>query len=523
MLLHVSSLGARPLAGSATSLAISEATPVVLSLQLLDDERLEHASLAIRRSPAGDTGAPHLVLDTSANGSTAGVTWVTAAWGQARQVEAITLAFTSKPNPLLVRVHVARGDSAWFLPSGPHTFTMQAAMQLQVALPDVVADRVMVEFLDPAGVSVPVSLSATAPLTVVRGGEPRELSMAVQGRRPLLRWGGAIPTGAGLLVGDLPNRLRAELRGEVVAPGVSLELRAAVAGVVQLEWSFASVRIAQRFVGGQGMRTLPIPWTGSIDEPLLPSETGPVHVEALALSVAAEPVAEQLVLAPPEPPTTRHGQLVQPSHDAAQAIALSSPCHITGIDALVRAPAGIEAITLRLHADDRGRPAPSATLELQRELAEPTFEPTWIAFDCAKPFQVAAGVWWLVLRVDHGELVWLTVASGGAAPLLHRRPPGLWVPRSESASAGSRAVVRVRAASEPPAQPLSLSLRGVAVGGSGAWEIPLTIDDDSTVRWAAGPVGAPPPSTAVSLRAAVSVACTAVLSNLQLRYRPSNP
>jgi hypothetical protein len=58
MLLHVSSLGERPLEGSAVALAVSEATPVVLSLELRDEERLRLASLVVRRSTAVQVARP---------------------------------------------------------------------------------------------------------------------------------------------------------------------------------------------------------------------------------------------------------------------------------------------------------------------------------------------------------------------------------------------------------------------------------------------------------------------------------
>lgn len=522
MLLHLPPPhGAQPLAGTAGGLSVTAAAPLVLLLELGDDERLDQAALTIRRSPVPDAAPPAVVLDTSAGGSTTNVAWVVAAWGQARQVEGLSLVFTNKPNPLVVRVHVARGDSAWFLAPGPHTLVVQAAMQLSVVLPDVVAERVMIEFLDEAGVSVPVSLSPASPPSVVLGAEPRELSLAVRGRRPMLRWNGVIPEGAGVVVDDLYSRLVAELRGELGAPGVALELRAAVAGAVELEWTFGAVRLAEQFPGGAAVSTLEIPWSGTVDQPLLASEAGPVQVESLALTVAADPVAERLVVETDAASITSHGQLVGSLYDAAQAIVLPSPCLLAGVDALVRAPDGAAALVLGLHADDRGRPATSSIVELAREVVAPTSTATWIAFDCPAPVPVIAGTWWVVLRAENGELVWLTCTSASRPALLVRRDRGHWLPRTSTSTTPPVAVLQVRAASEPPAAPLSLSLRGIAAGGTEpAWEAPLTLGEDGTARWAAPTGGAPPPATELSLRVTASVACTAALSTLKLRYRP---
>lgn len=515
MLLHVSSLGEQPLVGAAEALAVSDADPLVLTLELLVDERLDDASLVLRRATAPAPGLAAGISNTSAGGSLAGVEWVVAAWGQARQVEGLSLVFTSKPNPLVVRVSIARGDSGWYLPPGPHTFTLGAAMQQQVMLPDTVAERVLVEFLDPQGVSIAVDLSETSPPRVQLGRTPRDLDLRVRGRRPMLRWSGAIPEGAGITIGDLRSRLEAELGATVRAEAVHLELRAAVAGDLALQWAFESLRVAERFVDGAPSRTMSIPWGGAVDETLLLDAPGGARVEALAVSITASSVAEQLVLAPDEDPAGNHGQLVRPLYDAAQALVLTEPWSLTGMDVLGRALTEGTSITVAIHPDAAGRPAAAAAFELQRVIAGPMAEPAWITFDLATPLLATEGRWWLVLRVDEGELVWAT-APAPLGSLLHRRDRSQWL-----AHPAWNSLLRVRAVGEPPKQPLSLSLRGADAGAPEShWELPLSLAADGTVRWSAGAIP-PPPSSTLALHLVADVATTVVLSNLELRYRPS--
>lgn len=494
------------------ALPVSEATPVVLALELLEDEVLEQATLVLRRATHPGPAPTVTASSTSTGGSFVGVEWVMATWDRTQSVEALSLAFTSKPNPLLVRVRIARGGSGWYLPPGPHTFTLGAAMALHVVFPDTTAERVLVEFLDAQGSPVAVDLSEADPLTVRLGREPRDLDLRIRGHRPLLRWSGAIPAEAGIAVNDLHDRLETELGREARAGMVVLELRAAVAGELSLDWAFGTVRIGERFPDGTPARTIPIPRDGSVDQPLLLDATAGARVERLTLSVSASPVAEQLVLAPNDDAPSGEGQLVRPLYEAARAIQLPQAWSLTGFDVLARALVEATSITLALHPDTAGRPAASAAVELLRVLEAPMAEPAWIAFDIATPLPVTAGIWWLMLRVDQGELVWLSTTAPEADVMLHRRDRGTWLTR-----AGRTAATRVRAVGAPPKEPLSLWLRGAQDGGA-EWEARLSLADDGVVRWSAGPM-APLPSDHLALRIVADVPTTVTLSNLQLRYR----
>lgn len=517
MLVEVSSVE-QPTTGSVGSLAVSSATPVVLSLQLDDDERLHHASLVVRPSVAA-VAVMQPELATSANGSLANISWLIGRWAQPRELRGLSLAFASKPNPLVVRVYVARGSGGWSLPAGPHTFTMGAAMQLNVSFPGAVADRVLVELLDSSNAPTTVSLGASEPLIVELGNAPRDLALAVQGRRPFLRWNGSIPEGSGFVVDDLLLRLDNELRGEIGST-VVLELRSEVGGELELEWSLGSLRIVDRFHSGTGEGTVSIPWSGVVDEPILVDQDPETSIVALEVSVAATPVAERLVLGSATDPPTPHGQLVRPLYDAAQLIELQAAWALTGIDVFARASGGATSVVLGLHPNDEARPAAAPIVELTRTIESPTPEPTWLSFDLASPISVPAGRWWVVLRADEGELVWLTTTSPVAGSLLCRRDRGPWLSRAPLGSMPPSGLLRVRAASVPPQQPVSLEALGTDSDGQLVLQVPLTLTDDGRARWSAG---ATPPQAvrSLSLRARAEVATTVVLSNLELRHRPS--
>lgn len=518
MLLHVSSLGEQPMEGSAGELPLSDAEPLSLTLQLLDDELLDAASLVLRRTSAAGPSITPVALDTSAGGSWVGVEWVTASWGRAQHVRALSLAFTSKPNPLIVRVSIARGGSSWFLAPGPHTFTLGAAMQLHVELPDTVAERMLVELFDAEGAAVAVDLSGVDPVVVQLGREPRDLDLRIRGRRPLLRWNGAIPAGSGLVVDDLRTRLETELGTELRALPVTLELRAAVAGEIELEWVFGAMRVAERFAEAAPARTLSLPWAGVVDEPLPLAHGGAVNVEAITLAVGQAAAAEQLVPGH-DGSTSGDGQLVRPLYDAAQVIVLQQGWTLTGVDVLARTLTERTSIDMYLCPDSAGRPAANALIELHRSIDTPLYRPDWVGFDIASPVAIDAGVWWIVLRVEEGELVWLTAALAEPRRLLHRRDRATWIERASTQGA----MVRLRAKGEPPAHPVALSLRGTGLDGAEPWEAPLVLADDGIARWSVGDDPAPPASSQLSLRLAADIATTVVLSNLELRYRPSAP
>ncbi len=523
MILTITSLAEQPLIGSAAGLAAGTATPTVLSLALDDDEVLVAASLTLTRT-AQVLPTPAITIDTNVGGGVVGVQWISAGWQDARVIEAATLSFAGSPSSLVVRASIARGDSSWFSPPGPHSFEPSAS-PLAATFPDAVAERLLFELFDDDGAPATANLAAN-PLTVALGVEPRDLSLAVGGRRPLLRFGGAIPQTEGIVVDDLLGRMEAELDGEVRGTAVELELRAEVAGGFDLAWSFSAVRVATRFAATQAAQTLSVPWASRAEVALLDADADPVDLDRLDLAVEARPVAEQLVRGSAGETLAGLRQLVRPLYDAAQSFALDEPWSLTGVDVRVRGLDDGTVLRVGLHMDDEGRPSPVATTESVLSI-DATDEPQWIAVTLDEPVAASSGTWWIVVTVDQGELLWLVEPAESTEPaaLLVRRDGAAWLPRADEIPASTRAMLRVRAAGVPPPMPLSLTLRGTVEvqGAATIWSVPLAIDEQGRVQWQAADLDAPPPTLrdpTVVIDAAVQA--TVVLSNLELRYRDAS-
>lgn len=238
MRVEVSSVGVQPVVGSASDLLVSKASPVTLLLSLGARERLDGASLVIRRTDGGsDLATPSILIDTGPARGDSGVEQVVAGWGEPRQVRGLSLGVVDRPER--VRVWVACGDGGWHPPPASVS-AVDEDSRLSVMLYDTVADRVRVELLDAQDRPMPMVLDDDDPLRLDLGNEPHDLSLAVRGRPPLLRWSGPIPE-EGLVVSDLAARLESELAGGHEGPLV-LELSAEVAGDLELQWAFSAAK-----------------------------------------------------------------------------------------------------------------------------------------------------------------------------------------------------------------------------------------------------------------------------------------
>lgn len=247
MLLTVSSLGVQPVVGSAYDLLVSQASPVALSLQLVEGERLDGASLVVHRTDGSGLATPSVLVERGPAEVGAGVEWITAGWGDVRALEGFTLVLAEPVERPRVRVMVARGGGGWQLPTGSVAVTTEDD-RVRVMLYDTLADRVRVELLDARDRPVAMVLDDEEPLELELGNEPRQLSLAVRGGEPLLRWSGPIPD-EGIVVSDLAARLGAARGGRRQGPLV-LELRAEVAGDLELQWAFATSKVEDLVAAG---------------------------------------------------------------------------------------------------------------------------------------------------------------------------------------------------------------------------------------------------------------------------------
>lgn len=239
MLVEVSSVGIQPVVGSASDLLVSSTSPVKVTLTLGERERLDGASLVIRRTDGeGGLATPSILIDPGAHRSAEGLEQVTASWGEARLVRGLSLGIVDLPERPRVRLWVARGEGSWQPPPGSVSAVRDGA-RLHVTFYDTVADRVRVELLDEQGRPMPMVLADEEPLQLELSNEPHDLSLAVCGRDPVLRWSGPIPE-QGLVVSDLAACLELEPGAKRGKGPLVIELSAEVAGDLELQWAFSS-------------------------------------------------------------------------------------------------------------------------------------------------------------------------------------------------------------------------------------------------------------------------------------------
>ncbi len=507
---------AQPLARAAPQQIMFAPAGARLRLSLGPDEELVAASLTLHRfAGTAQPALPAPALATSRpDGSLAGISWLIADWGNARSLRSISMTFASAAN-LRVRMHIARGGSAWFSPPGPHSFDPAGGTNvlLQVVVPDMVADRVMLELIDRT-TGQPTTATLVAAPSFTFGAHARDVAMRVIEHRDAFAHAGELPA-AGIAVPDLLATLRATAAVPLSGMDIELELRAEVAGFAALAWSFTHTRLV-RSLGDSDTRTLSLRWDEPVSTVLADIPAG--RPESIELSLAGEPTPERMALVPAD--TSQAVALLgQPLHDSAVSVLLALDAPLAGVDLWVRPLSVRVRVRVDICPDSGGQPAdrPVATgaCELALPGDDPPLVPMWIAVPLDTPV-MPPSPFWLVVHVDEGELLWFLGSerpAGVAAPR-HRRNDGAWLGIGDP---GAWALTRLRVSSTEPPPPIACDLIFVAPDGSQRAEA-ATVDAHGTLRWG---TDAPQPARRVSLRLRSVVATTLTLSRLRLAYRES--
>lgn len=498
---------------------------VRLRLSLGPDEELVAASLTLYRfagTSAPDFSAPVVATDSAGADPLTSFSWLTADWGGARSVRTVSLIFTSATK-LKVRVQIARGASAWFSPPGPHTFVVPNGtnVTLTASFPDTVADRVMVELLDgDDGQPVTGSLAETPVITF--GAHARDVTVRVVGNRDGFRHAGELPAEE-TAVPDLLASLRAAAGGILPGADIELELGADIAGMAQLEWSFAWNQLVRVFPDHTDTRALALPWGESVRTTLAELDGG--ALESVELALAMDPARQRIALAPQAAPSYigAVALLGKPLHDNAQAFAVAPGQPLAGVDLWLRPLSSRLRMRVDICPDNGGQPgdAPIPGLTGARECTWPENQlplaPAWLDVPLDAPALPPAGVFWLVVQVEDGEILWYLdgVRPAGAAGPRHRRNQGAWLDR-EASDPGAWALTRLRVVFVEPPPPLIAELVVVASGGSSSARS-LILEEDGLWRWR---TDTPEAAARVDLRLSTGVAAQVVMSRLRLAYRP---
>ncbi|MEM7158038.1 MAG: hypothetical protein AAF799_34675 [Myxococcota bacterium] len=518
------------LSGSATVQLGEQAVPLVLQLE--DDEVIDGLTLRIVRAADASmapVGLDDAALDSDGSSLLSALTWIAANFGDTYALSRFQLDFTAKPNPLVVRLGVARGDSSWYPPPGPQRFDMGGALQLNAAFPNTIADRLMLEFFveSTGGELIPAAVSlAATPLAMTYGLHARDISVGLQGRRTFLRSSGEASTD-GVTVDGLLEHVGTELDRNLRGQTITIELTAEVRGSAVLEWELSSHRVEEQFQPDLDTVALEIEWDGIATQLLPLPADGSSEVLGLSLGSLTAPKTQRVVLAPQSTmPGPARSQLVRPLYDAAQALSVSDSRPLAGIDIYARLFGQATSVRLGIHPDDEGQPRAAPLFEVTRTFdAEHSTEPAWISFELETPQPLPTSLYWLVLRSDEGDIAWFvdTPSPENVDGLTYRRDGGLWLPRgSNTESPWGQTRLRVVETTEPTAP--SFELAGYETLPSSSDDPPTFVAviepaDDGSIAWFPDDAQVPPVLARLDLRIASSVATTLSLSELELQYR----
>ena len=518
----------------------------VLRIEVPADEELASASLTLYRYDGDDPepfSMPPLETD-AADGSFNNISWIKADWGSARTIRKFRLHIAN-PDTLLIRVQIARGGGGWFSPPGPHTFKAHsptANVILAGSFPDTVADRVMFEFLhENDGVPVQVTLltlpDSTEPLDLVFGHHARDIGFRVATRRDFFTHAGELTAGQPIEVADLLDTLRAEFDAaiadgaegsEPVDVSVSVEIEAAVAGHVELEWEFAHTTIIRRFANDSDTRALDLPWSEPVSEPLVLDPPG--RPESFAVSLASEPVRERIALMPQmtDPLGEALAVLCRPLYDNAQPFSLALDMPLVGVDLWARVLTPSVKLAVDVRADDGGRPASEPSEKLSGTVERSDGDPGQLAFvsvafdaPALPPVENPGDRFWLFVTVEDGELVWFSsdIRPDGAGTPRYRRGSGEWLERPPGDAGPVWSVTRLRVLDTGPPPPIESSLILIEADNTRT-TVPLTASSDGFLRWNAADLGVPAPQVErLDVQLTSIVASSVSLSNLRLTYR----
>ncbi len=400
------------------------------------------------------------------NDTKGGVKWLTADWGARRTLVSIKL--TSKAgaaDTARARLKVATGSGPWFPPLPVDTVPLNS----EQALPDIVADRLMVELVKPDTNNVlqPAASFLTG-LTLTFASQPVELSAALGDAPPLFQNPGRLLPSTQVVV-DRP--LLDAVARDFPRDGKPADLRVTLRGTVQGQVTVSAVQLGARAVYERLATPAPgdsvsLPWAG---EALGQLTVGEGVLDEVRFTVAPDLIPERLLTDPRPPPAFTYACLGDVDHVPAQGFTALPGAPLAGVDLWLRPGTPRVAGTLALHPDDQGQPGPTpfggAVMPLFIEETGPRpWHSRWVPLTLPKPLRLDAGPWWLVLTVSEGEAFW---PLGFNAPTLARPVPlrrpghGAWTPWGPPPAPTERpwARCRLRAASTTPAPDFEVELR----------------------------------------------------------------
>lgn len=404
-------------------------------------------------------------------------------------------ASTDTAPELQGRVQLADGASPWFPPL-PVQFV---ALDAEQSLPGLMASRMMVQIEtipeEPEpGVTPPLGSIVVSAVELKAAARPSDLTIAVQQESPFYNQ-------TTLLAPNQELTLRDELLRALQSAwppnesGGSLSLFIRSASTAQIYWKKLALTTCKAIVEFEPSQT---EVTLSVERDVQSSVRIPLPANCSVRSIDLQLTPALRSEAPSREPllpaassTTSH--IVGSDHVAAQAFAVpAGGAQLDGVDLFLRVisernPGGTGKAkgTLTIHPDQSGRPAdmPVEGASVLVELSADEISSRWFPFLLPKPAALKQGIFWIVFRLDEGNVLWhLGKLERNNAPLprpetLHCWAKGPWIELDSDGANSSEldfawARPRFHADAPPPVSKIQV---WICVGADGE-RVPVTPD-----------------------------------------------
>lgn len=362
---------------------------VHLLLQVPADAEFISASVVLSAVGTVETLPSHEMAVTQ------GVDWISADWGDVRPLHSVVSGGVSGT------LQVSTGGP-WFPPTTVDPDTVSNSW----SVPGVEASRALVSYTTGSGPSLTIQVSS----------RPADVSVLV-GSEVVYTHSGSVLRNVYVRTPPFLEALNQQLGPPGTETEILLTLKSQTSGTLRLIQ--ASFPLARRFVAfTDPAEVTELAWeAGQQAEATLDLD---VFTSLRAVSVGLDITldAERLVRSNTAPLEPGGGLACTPDRLVAQAFAeLTAP--ISSLALYLRPLTATVSGTVTLVADTRGAPGPTPAVALPFSFSEDDEAPwpwRWLRLSPETPTDAPAPVWWVVLEIDEGEVLWAADAIAESAP-----------------------------------------------------------------------------------------------------------
>jgi len=395
---------------------------VVLSLHLDKGERLQSGELLLTAEgeveitfPAEDGEVeitPQILTDGSGQNLLSSVNWVIAEWSAPLLLTQLTVVASMPPGEMIRVKLFSKGGWRPLVP----TDLLEQGMSHGIV--PVIASKVMLEpvTVGEYGEVTPVARLISS-VSAKAGEQAAGLAIAVGEQRPFFYYGDALSKGISIRVDGLTDAVNKYLDNPEHTLPIPISVKSSNNGKFKVvSFTAAKAKVTEAFDNIAIGSSIPLPWQ---DETVAQLDLGDYsQLKEVSFRSQSDLFDERLYLEG-QGEQSKERRLADSNHLIAQSFsALPSKDQLAGVDILISRPIthqreSLSQIrgTLTLYPDDQGVPAPefldggqmSFILESE-QLTSGKGE--WLSATVDKSFVLNEGVWWLVLEINEGELLW---------------------------------------------------------------------------------------------------------------------